>query len=119
IAHLPGQPSPDTKSFLLTDADAQLALDHHARVVTTVNMHGDSASNERVMREQYRFNLELLKRHGVPLLVGSDVMRGTAVTEIAALARSGVFTNQELLRMWSVTTPRAIFPMRGVGELRD
>jgi imidazolonepropionase-like amidohydrolase len=30
-----------------------------------------------------------------------------------------LFTNLELLRMWSVTTPRAIFPARRIGELKD
>jgi imidazolonepropionase-like amidohydrolase len=46
-------------------------------------------------------------------------MRGTAVTEIAALARSGLFTNLELLRLWSIETPRAIFPKRKLGAFDD
>jgi imidazolonepropionase-like amidohydrolase len=71
------------------------------------------------LKTQYAHNINLLRRHGVPLLIGSDLMGGTAALEIDALARSGLFTNLELLRMWSVTTPRAIFPKRSIGELRD
>ena len=44
---------------------------------------------------------------------------GTPVIEARALARSGLFTNLELLRMWSVTTPQAIFPKRKIGELDE
>ena len=68
------------------------------------------------MRDVYAHNIDVLRRHGVPLLIGSDIMRGTAATEVAALARSGLFTNLELLRLWSVDTPRAIFPMRKLGR---
>ena len=61
----------------------------------------------------------MLRRHHVPLLIGSDLIGETAAIEIAALARSGLFTNLELLRMWSVTTPQAIFPKRRIGALQD
>ena len=55
----------------------------------------------------------------MPLLLGSDRFGDTAATEAAALVRSGLFSNLELLRMWSVTTPRAIFPDRRIGRLSD
>jgi imidazolonepropionase-like amidohydrolase len=61
----------------------------------------------------------LLRKHRVPILIGSDLMGRTAAIEIEALARSGLFSNLELLRMWSVTTPRAIFPSRRIGALQD
>ena len=86
-------------------------------VVTTVIQHGDSAVTDRIMKTQYINNMQVLRRHNVPLLIGSDVMGATAATEFATLARSGVFSNLELLRMWSVTTPQAIFPKRKIGSL--
>lgn len=88
-------------------------------VVTTITQHGDDAVTDQIMRTQYAHNIGLLRRAGVPLLLGSDRFGDTAVTEAAALARSGLFSNLELLRMWSVTTPRAIFPERRIGALRD
>jgi hypothetical protein len=118
IAHMPGGRGPDS-IFLLTEADAKAARQRGVSVITTVVQHEDSALLERLLKTQYAHNINLLRRHGVPLLIGSDLMGGTAALEIDALARSGLFTNLELLRMWSVTTPRAIFPKRSIGELRD
>lgn len=121
IAHLPGGPGTDPSPFLLTDADASAARKLGAPVITTVTQHGngDSALASRLMREQYAQNITLLRRAGVPMLVGSDVMGATAATEVGALARSGLFTNLELLRMWSVATPQSIFPGRRVGVLDE
>ncbi len=119
IAHLPGGRANDPAPFLLTDADAAAAAAKHVTVVTTVGQHGDSATTDRIMKTQYAHNIGVLRRHGVPLLLGSDVIGGTAAAEAAALARSGLFTNLELLRMWSVDTPRAIFPRRKIGALDD
>ena len=118
IAHLPGGRGPDSV-FLLTDADAASARSRGVSVITTVTQHQDSALIERLLRTQYANNINVLRRHGVPLLIGSDLIGGTAATEIAALAHSGLFSNLELLRLWSVTTPQAIFPARRIGALRD
>lgn len=118
IAHLPGGRG-DPTPFLLTEADAALAAQHHVTVVTTVVQHGDSALTDRLMKDQYAHNINLLRSHDVPLLIGSDLTEGTAATEIAALSRSGLFTNAELLRLWSVTTPQTIFPQRRIGRLAD
>lgn len=118
IAHLPGGRG-TAAQFLLTDADARLARRRGVTVATTVTQHGDQALTDQLIRDQYTHNIRLLRRHGVPLLLGSDKFGETAVVEAEALARSGLFSNLELLRMWSVTTPRAIFPNRRIGRLRD
>jgi hypothetical protein len=118
IAHLPGGKG-ESAPFLLTEADAALAAQHHVTVATTVVQHGDSALTDRLMRDQYTHNIKLLRSHGVALLIGSDMAEGTAATEIAALSRSGLFTNAELLRLWSVITPQTIFPERRIGRLAD
>jgi hypothetical protein len=119
VAHLPGGKPSDPTPFLLTDADAELAEKRKVPVITTVIQHGDSATTDRIMKAQYAHNITVLRRHHVQLLIGSDLIGGTSATEIAALARSGLFTNLELLRMWSVETPRAIFPRRRIGKLAD
>ena len=119
IAHLPGGRASNPTPFLLADSDAVNAAAHHVTVITTITQHGDSAVTDRIVRDQYTNNIRVLRAHGVPLLIGSDLAEGTAATEIAALARSGLFTNLELLRMWSVTTPQSIFPRRKIGKLAD
>jgi imidazolonepropionase-like amidohydrolase len=118
IAHLPGGRGAAAQ-FLITDADARRARQRGVTVVTTVTQHGDDKLTDQLIRDQYTHNINLLRRHGVPMLLGSDQFGRTAAVEAAALKRSGLFTNLELLRMWSVTTPRAIFPGRRIGRLRD
>jgi hypothetical protein len=119
IAHLPGGRNADPTPFLIPDSDAVNAAMHHVTVITTVSKDGDSSVVDQLVHDQYAHNITVLRQHGVPLLVGSDIMGGTAATETAALARSGLFTNLELLRLWSVTTPQAIFPRRRIGVLDD
>lgn len=118
IAHLPGGRG-TADQFLITDADARRARQRGVTVVTTVTQHGDDTLTDQLIRDQYRHNINLLRRHGVPLLLGSDQFGRTAAVEAAALKRSGLFSNLELLRMWSVTTPRAIFPRRRIGRLEN
>lgn len=117
IAHMPGGRASDPAPFLLTDNDAALAAKKKVTVVTTVIQHGDSAVTDKIMKTQYANNIQVLRKHNVPLLLGSDVIGGTAATEFATLARSGLFSNLEMLRLWSVTTPQAIFPKRKIGSL--
>ncbi|HKA59909.1 MAG TPA: amidohydrolase family protein [Gemmatimonadales bacterium] len=118
IAHLPGGRGPDSL-FALTDADAAAAARAGVTVITTVTQHEDSALLARLLKTQYANNINVLRRHHVPLLIGSDLIGRTATIEMVALAGSGLFTNLELLRMWSVTTPQAIFPSRRIGALQD
>lgn len=119
IAHLPGGRQSDPTPFLLADADGAAAAARRVPVITTITQHGDSAVTDRIVKEQYTNNIRVLKKHGVTLLIGSDQAEGTAAIEVAALARSGLFTNLELLRMWSVTTPQALYPRRKIGRLAD
>ena len=121
LAHIPGGRSSNPAPFLLTDADAARAAARGVVVITTVGQQGDSAITAKLMESQLVPNLRLLKKHKVMLLVGSDLITGAAMTtagEVEWLRRSGLFTNLELLTMWSVTTPQAIFPARKLGEFK-
>ena len=121
LAHIPGGKGSDPAPFLLTDADAARAAARHVTVVTTVAQHGDSAITAKLMESQLVPNLRLLKKHKVTLLIGSDVIPGLALSasnEVEWLRRSGLFSNLELLTMWSVTTPQAIFPARKIGAFK-
>jgi imidazolonepropionase-like amidohydrolase len=119
IAHIPGGRQNDPAPFLLTDADAASAAAKGITVITTIVQHGDSATTDAIVKTQYAHNITVLRRQKVRLALGSDLFGGTARTEAQALARTGLFTNLELLRLWSVETPRAIFPQRRIGEFRD
>lgn len=119
IAHMPGGKGNNPTPFLLTAADASRAAARRVPVITTVTQHGDSAVTDLLLKTQYVHNIGILRAQKVPLLIGSDQFEGTAATEVAALARSGAFTNLELLQLWSVATPQAIFPNRRIGSIAD
>jgi imidazolonepropionase-like amidohydrolase len=55
----------------------------------------------------------------VTIAIGSDDYRGTSTGEARALAATGIWSNRELLSMWTETTARAIFPNRRIGRLAD
>lgn len=64
-------------------------------------------------------NLQLLKKHGVPIAIGSDEFRETSLLEAMKLYKLKVFDNVTLLKMWCETTVATIFPQRKVGHLKD
>lgn len=64
-------------------------------------------------------NLKLLRDNGVPLAIGSDSVTDSSVKEVEYLARLGVFDNLALLKMWTETTAKAIFPKRRIGALSE
>jgi imidazolonepropionase-like amidohydrolase len=76
--------------------------------------------NEKRFRKIMTQNIRHLKDAGVRLAVGSDTMPGAGVlAEIDFLKDTDVFSNLELLKMWSETTPKMIFPKRNFGALKD
>ena len=109
---------------MIRAADARLAAERGVTVVTTLILTTNIADEypawyQRVM-EQHRSNLERLKAAGVTLAVGSDfTFRDTSRGEALLLHQLGVFTNLELLKMWSENSPKTIFPDRRIGRLED
>jgi len=125
IAHLPFyDDSLGRQRYLLTPADARAAVQRGVPVMTTIYWSAQSGPDDttaarRAARAVVRRNLQLLRAAGVQLLVGSDQFRHSSAVEAQALAATGVFSPLELLRMWAVTTPHAIFPDRRIARLAD
>lgn len=124
INHLPGirfEQGTDEADYLITPEVAKRAARQGTVVVTTTNIATLFAKGEALAKVQdaQRKNLRLLKRHGVPLAVGSDDYTATSVEEAMYLKSLNVFDNAELLRMWSVTAAQTIFPRRKIGYLRE
>jgi imidazolonepropionase-like amidohydrolase len=122
IAHLPGnrgRPEPIDSAVAIVAAQKGIA------VITTAGLavrqtNGDSIKVDtaayRVTRENQIRNLRLLRSAGVNVLIGSDVYNDTSLGEIEYLRRLGLYSNADLLKMWAVETPRAIFPKRRIGR---
>jgi imidazolonepropionase-like amidohydrolase len=133
INHMPGfRPDRDSVSefrrdlvrYAIAPADARLAASHGVVVVTTLGesidflAKGDSsgldAATRSRIRDLYIRNLRLLRSAGVRIALGSDNFQGNTVAEVMSIRTLGVFDDRELLRMWSVVTPQAIFPGRHI-----
>lgn len=110
--------------YAIAPADARLAAQRGVVVVTTLGESTDflamgdksglDSAARTMIRDLYVRNLRLLRSAGVRIALGSDNFRGNTLTEIMSIRTLGVFDDRELLRMWSVVTPRAIFPGRHI-----
>jgi hypothetical protein len=116
IAHLPAE-------ALLSAGDARRVAQRHVIVITTCaflarNRRG-SPAEARATIDRQKANLTLLRDAGVHIAIGSDDPADPTPGEVEHLRRLGVFSNAELLAMWTEATPRAIFPGRRVGRLEE
>jgi imidazolonepropionase-like amidohydrolase len=125
IGHIPGFRGneqgqlPNLKPYTLTDSDAAEAARRGTFVVTTLG--GIVGVPDTALRKKadafFAENLRMLRKHKVRVIIGSDSYRTTSQPEALYLSTLRVYSNAELLRMWSEATPRAIFPGRRIGRL--
>jgi imidazolonepropionase-like amidohydrolase len=143
IMHLPAFPDPldrqaayQNKSnweerFTIPASDIELAAKRDVTVVmTSAALSAENFEkpnpltalneNEKRFRKIMTQNIRHLKDAGIRLAVGSDTMPGAGVLgEIDFLKDTDIFSNLELLKMWSEATPKTIFPKRKIGALKD
>ena len=116
IAHLPSE-------GMLTEDDVRRAAQSNVPVVTTCGFLTRLARNNpqesAAIASRQAPNLRLLKQAGVRIVIGSDDPADTTSAEVAHLRRLGVFSDRELLTMWTGATPRTIFPARKIGSLEE
>jgi imidazolonepropionase-like amidohydrolase len=110
----------DPATLPFDSSDARLAARRGTSVITTManQMNTPPPLRER-LRAIQAATLRVLKESGVTVTIGSDNVRDTSLAEARHLASLGVYSNLELLKVWTETTPRAIFPGRQIGELKD
>lgn len=115
VVHLPGNDDPTA----IDPADARLAAERDVVVMTTAMLieRPSRAARRPALREAQISNLRLLRDAGVTLAAGSDEYGETSSAEISYLRTLGVFSDIELLRMWTTNCARTLFPDRRVGGL--
>lgn len=117
IAHLPGYKSVEE----IDPKDARLAAERKIGIITTASLAkslAESGSLDSMQSTQKR-NLRLLKDAGAVLIVGSDSWSDTSHYEVAYLRSLGIFSDLELLQMWTATCASAVFPQRRIGRLES
>jgi hypothetical protein len=124
VGHLPGYRIADGKrieDYRLSEETAWLAAQRGIQVIPTMaaSAYYTQAHPEQAhaILDNYTRNLQLLRKHGVTVLTGSDRFEASVLDELDMLEKTEVFTRSELLRMTSVQTPRWMFPDRRVGCL--
>ena len=104
----------------ISRADARLAAKRGAVVVTTVGLTARwPDALRRLVEPAQSAMLRLLDENGVTLAIGSDNVMDSSAQEAANLQGRGIFDNSTLLRMWTETTARSIFPGRKIGKLQE
>ena len=119
IAHLGGFNRPAR----IDPTDARRAAERDVPVITTTAVverrrERAGADGYAALLDAQMGNLRVLRDAGVPLAVGSDEPRSTSNFEIAHLRSLNVFSNAELLRMWSTDCAATLFPNRPLGRLQ-
>jgi len=112
--------------YQISEADARFAAKKHIVVVTTIGEAIDETFNEKrnerdrlAVRVMLVQNLNVLRKNGVQIAIGSDSFRQTSLAEALSLAKLQTFDNLTLLKMWCETTAATIFPKRKIGYLKD
>lgn len=117
----------DSSRYKISERDARLAARKRVVVVTTLVSAIDRALGKTegeiqvsdALRNLLVYNLQVLKKHGVRIAIGSDSYRQTSLVEALNLHRLKVFDNLTLLKMWCETTAATIFPKRKIGHLKE
>lgn len=115
IAHLPGSDHPTA----IDPADARAAASRGIIVTTTAVLieRPNRADRRPALRAAQISNLRILRQAGVILAVGSDEFGETSSAEVKYLRSLGVFSDAELLIMWTTNCARTLFPNRRLGSL--
>jgi len=117
IAHLPeitnGQP--------IDKAAIILAKEKGITVVTTASLvlKRQQEPDYKDLVNNIALNLSLLKQEGVTIAIGSDQYNGNSVEEFQFLYQLNIFSNVELLKMWTENATKAVFPNRKIGKLKE
>jgi Amidohydrolase family len=116
IAHLPGFMTPER----IAPEDARVAARLGITVITTAaladSLAKESGDLERIQSLQ-KENLEHLRNAGVRLAIGSDNWADDSHREVQYLRELGVFSDLELLEMWTRACPETVLPGRRIGQL--
>jgi hypothetical protein len=123
LGHLPGygiRAGDDLAIYRIADADIALMAKHHVPLQATASVYTDASTPplDKAARQASQIdNLRRLKAAGVVILIASDHYGDDSTYEADYLQSLGLWSNLEMLRMWSVATPRDIFPHRQIGSL--
>ncbi|MBA2304082.1 MAG: amidohydrolase family protein [Acidobacteria bacterium] len=115
IAHMPFVEKDHPDRYRLAEADLRAAAARGVSIATTLDWMREKPTEQQIA--VVRDNFAAMRRAGNTIVIGTDQFRQTARVEADLIAGHQLMSNLEILRAWSIATPRAIFPNRRLGRL--
>lgn len=134
LAHLPGYgwngKEESKNKYCINQEDIKNFKKANITIIPTFNYDGtrtyDSNGNETINIENFNASIEYktwvlkrLKKADIPIGLGADSYGSTVMPEIDTLIKNKIFSNRELVEIYSKTTPQLIFPTRKIGEIKE
>lgn len=134
LAHLPGygwNGKDETKEkFCMTPDDIKLFKKSNITVIPTFNYDGtktyDNNGKAQLNIDNYKASIDYkiavlraMRKAKIPIALGADSYGSTMTPEIDALIKENVFSNEELIDIYSRVTPQSIFPNRKISEIKE
>ncbi len=127
ICHLPAYHQIDKEfNYKINESDALQAFEKNIYIIPTYSLINLAKSHQKqnsVLLKEIKniqiHNLELLRKNQVKIAIGCDDYTGTSMNEFDYLKNLGIFSNKELLQMFTKYTLSTIFPKRKIGEIRE
>jgi imidazolonepropionase-like amidohydrolase len=123
MAHLPGyyvDSKDNLEKYLLTESDVRETVKRKVWIIPAPVFFGEIDTKSREKTDiGLKSNFTLLKKYKAKIAFGSDRYGSTPLSDVFHIQKLGVFSNLELLRIWTEDTPQTIFPNRKIGKLRD
>jgi len=122
LAHLPSGNDGigvSDEEFWLEGETIQRAGRDSVTLTPTASLLVEDADPDTLQKEISRQREQLRNLHeaGVRVALGADEWEKTALYEAMYLHEHKFFDNETLLKIWTETTPQAIFPDRKIGRL--
>lgn len=118
VSHLPCyQLIDENEKCDLSEEIVRLAA-QQGMFITLVTSEYEKERDPNIVRFDKQ-NLTLLKKYRVKLTLGSNAYGRTPLNGAIAMSKKGLFTNLELLKIWTENTPLTIFPKRKIGKLQE
>lgn len=116
LAHMPGYGNVwklPPERYAISDEAAARAGALHVKFTPTL-LYFPKQENTEIVQA----NLKKLVAAGAVLIIGADSYFKTPFEEVLAIQRVGDFSNQFMLKTWTMTTPQVIFPGRKLGDFK-
>jgi imidazolonepropionase-like amidohydrolase len=124
MAHMPGYYvglDDDVRKQKLTEKDARETARRKIWVIPAPIAYG-SGMDEAVREKTdvvLKHNLSLLRAAKATIAFGSDRYGNTPLDDVLYLSKLKVFSNLEMLKIWTEQTPQTIFPNRKIGYFHE